>query len=316
MLIIGFFFIYRGRPTASIKIPVDFSYNLLNPLIKVQIEEKGYDLLVDTGSSSNEFTLQKNVVEKVQKKELVENFEMYDLRGNTYSCRTYRIPKIKIKGFSFFDVSVTEQSDEYEANVLVWLTSKVKRKQDARIRGKIGLSVFQKYCCLFDFPNSQIILEKGIKELENVCSLNDFTCIPFSIEPWGVVISVKTDVGESRMILDTGATYSVINNSVSEISRIEELGAGSGRWCYSSSQLIIGGIDYGSWDFALFDIGKEFKVDGCLGADFFLEYTIALDFESMKAYIMKPEKASILTQWKRLKIRTSQFCNRMLSHVH
>lgn len=307
IIIIGFFCFLRRELYSNYyaKIPVSFHYSLLKPLIKVSIEKSINHFLVDLGSS-HEFTFEHHLLEKIKSKKKLEEIKIGDLKRNTYTCETFQIPKLKLGNIPFFNAIVLQQNHEFLQNTQVWQSSKSKemiKNRIAHIDGKIGLPVFQDYNCLFDFPNSIIVLyEKTEKPVDFV---NNFASIPFTMEKCGIVLSIETDSDSLKMALDTGATYSVIRDR-ENLDNIRAITKGSNEWYYETNHLKIGGYDFGPWEFALFNFSKELDIDGCLGADFFLEYVIYLDFDDKKAYIKKPEKYTLLTQWKRLKTRTIQ----------
>jgi len=312
-VVLGVFCIskYRNHPSPGIQLPVNFSHNLLEPLVNIEIEGIKYAVFVDLGSVGYEFHFEDRVLKKIKNKEAVGTGEFGDLRGNLYSCPEFRIPEIKIGDAAIFNSIVTERNHQFLHNVLVWPTSNTQELIDeeaARIDGKIGLPVFQHYNCLFDFPNSVIVLQKNIGDPGKTYPPNKFVRTPFSLEKYGIVLSVETNAGIHRVVLDTGATVSAIRKSIINPVNAKEVEKGY----FSTDKLTIGGCDYGAWGLILFDISEKWDVDGCLGADFFLEHAIYLDFHNNMAYIQRPEKFALLTQWKRLKLRTTQLYRKMV----
>jgi hypothetical protein len=287
-------------------VPVDLSHDLLEPLVDIEIEDSKYKMFVDLGSIRYGLHLEDRALKKIKNKELVGDGEFGDIRGNIYRCSEFRIPEIKIGREFVLDPTATMQDRQFLQNVRLFSGPDVDKRIEDRIErvdGKIGLPIFRNYNCLFDFPNSVIVLYKSVVDMEKLYPPDHFVRVPFSVEKYGVVLSVETDVGIERMVLDTGSTYSMINKSL-----IKE----PNDWIYSTNKLVIEGCNYGSWELALFDISDKWDIHGCLGADFFLEYAICLDFENNIAYIQRPAKFALLTQWKRLKLRATQMCKTAL----
>ena len=104
----------------------------------------------------------------------------------------------------------------------------------------------------------------------------------------------------------------IINKSIIDAKNIKEVEKGSQKRYYPTSKFIIEGCNYGSWELVPFDISGNWEVEGCIGADFFLEHAIYLDFHNNIAYIRKPESFAISTQWKRIKLRATQLYRKMV----
>lgn len=312
-VVLGIFCIskYPNHPSLDIRLPVNFSHSLLEPIVNIEIEGTKYSVFIDLGSVGYEFHLEDRILKKIKNKKALGVGEFSDLRGNLYSCPEFCIPEIKLGEAAIFNSTVTERNHRFLHNAHVWPISNTQRlidEETSRIDGKIGLPVFQNYNCLFDFPNSVIILQKDIEDLEKIYPPNKFVRTPFSIEKYGIVLSIETDAGIHRVVLDTGATVSVIKKSIITPVNTKEVE----EEYYSTNKLIIEGCDYGAWELAQFDISEKWDVDGCLGADFFVEHAVYLDFHNKMAYIQRPEKFALLTQWKRFKFRATQLYRKMV----
>lgn len=316
MIAIGTFLILK-RPkyiSSDIKLPVNFPNHFLEPTVNVLIEGNKYDFLVDLGSTSYAFHLEDRILQKLSNKEALGDGKLCDIKGNVYTAPEFCIPEIKIGGQSIFNSIATKRNHQFLYNVQIGSeqnSQKLIEDKIIRIDGKVGLPLFKQYNCLFDFPNSAIILQKNIKNPEKNYTPSKFVHIPFSIENYGITLSIETDAGVHKMVLDTGATYSVINKKLIPPNQTKEIEQGLQKY-FPTNQLIINGCNFGSWELALFDISDKFDLDGCLGADFFLEYAVYLDFQNKMAYIQKPEKIGLFTQWKRLKIRAKNLLKNMV----
>ncbi len=307
ILLLGLFLILvRERSPAGIELTLRFPYDFLEPLTTVEINGVKRTVLVDLGSAVCDFHLEKRVLLDLKDKERLEDGEMGDLRGNVYPTFQFRVPEIKLGEVSLLNPIVAERNHEHLYNTYAIPgpnTRKLTADRSDRIDGKIGLRVFERYNCLFDFPNSKILLFDH--NAENQCKSDRFIPVPFSIEKYGVVLTVETDGGPRKMVLDTGATHSVIRRSTTKL-------ADPDTWYHSTDHFLIGGCDYGPWDLILFDVSEEWDIDGCIGTEFFLEYPIFLDFKNQVAYIQKPEKFALQTQWKRAKFRMTQLYRKIM----
>lgn len=306
MLVGVSFFLFPFHKKSSIKIPIVFTVDSYHPLIRAEIQGKIYSFLVDSGSTEKLY-LSTSVFDQIQKSESKKLVKLYDLRGNPYQWHIYSVPDVKIDSKEPFELEIVEESPQFHENTCLWKPTKRSTKPDSH--GRIGWQFFSNYCTLIDFPNSSIFKAKSIEDLENdgVLKIDHFIPIPFTIEDGVLVISIETDLGKNRVILDTGSTFCTLK-------RDKVVSFSPGKFYFPSSKLIINGCNFGYWNFALTDFTDRMKTDGLLGADFFLEHAVCLDFENQIAYIQKPV-GILATQWKRGKYYLTQFLLRNFSDL-
>ncbi len=289
--------------SSCIKIPVFFTAKSFNPLIKSEIQGKAYSLLVDSGACDYLY-LSRLTFEGIQKIDLGKTISTHDLRGNPYKWPIYSVPDVKIEPQESATYEIAEEGYEFHENTSLWNSKKRISKPDSH--GRIGWQFFKNYCTLIDFPNSSIFMAKYLEDLENdgFIKIDNFISLPFTIEDGVLVVSIQTDLGESRVILDTGSTFCALKSGKVDPNLVTLLPHG-GRY-FPSSKLIIKGCDFGHWGFALGDFTDRLIADGLLGCDFFLEHAVCLDFQNKIAYIQKPG-GLLATQWKRGKYYLTQF---------
>ncbi len=114
----------------------------------------------------------------------------------------------------------------------------------------------------------------------SICDLFETS---FEMGRWGIVLSIETDIGTRRLILDSGASASIIKNSSLNLSSIKK--EAPGRQMFTTTKFVIGGHDFGPVDLSLFEIASSIDADGFIGLDFLKKYAIYLDFENSKAFI-------------------------------
>ena len=138
------------------------------------------------------------------------------MKGIVYEPQNFLIPKINIGPIKFKEIVLSEHiiKDSY-----VFIRSEKLKNQGIAnkrqfIDGVIGLPLFTNFDCFFDFPHSQILIAINMNDLvkEAKCNFENFVQIPFNLDKEGVVLSVQTDIGKKRLLLDTGATQSVFKN--------------------------------------------------------------------------------------------------------
>src|SRR5271170_1491664 len=84
------------------------------PLIEVDIQNKKHLLEMDLGSKS-QLTLNKKIISNLIKKDSGTLISR-DMLGNKYETPAYLIPLVKVGDFSFGDVIVNEESEDFVLN--------------------------------------------------------------------------------------------------------------------------------------------------------------------------------------------------------
>jgi hypothetical protein len=156
----------------------------------------------------------------------------------------------------------------------------------SRVNGRIGWPLFQQMNCFFDFPNSVMFVAKDMKTLQDEagCALDGFVKTSFDLSHCGLIVSVETDLGRRRFLLDTGSTWSLFKNS-----QVEKKGRS-----FTTDKFQIGGTDFGKTKFCLYEFSDLFEVDGVLGVDFFKRHAICIDFHNKIAYINPSRKSRFI----------------------
>lgn len=272
-----------GLTPSFIQIPVSFFPFNDRPTMEIEIEGKKYRVLIDLGFS-RPLSLQDKSIRKIHKKQFVENSDFMGIKGKIYRVKEFFAPEVKLVNGLLKNVTIVEESLDFFNDGRIFPSMRIwdrfkERLELAIIKGRIGWAVFRETVCFFDFPHSTVYLGKEVAELlEKTGYLSpDFIQIPFEMENYGLIFSIRTDLGIKRFLLDTGATCSLLRGS--EISTKDG---------YITDQFQLAGHELGPWQFCFTTISDAFQCDGILGVDFFKEYPICFDFENQFAYIYQP----------------------------
>lgn len=259
------------------------------PTIQLDIQGKPFSVLVDLGSAQKVY-LDELVLSNIQKTKTSKISQTVDYNGKIYHSPTYRVPEVL--GHEY---EVSQENLQFLENTIL-MPSDVGNPK--KYNGRVGWNFFQNRYLLIDFPNS-IICASDSNSLKR--KLKNFIPVLFSVEKGVLVINIETDSGIQRVLLDTGASFSILENKNIESQSIKILPNGL-AYC-KTKKFQIGDVDFGSWNFLLQDV---VNVNGVIGVDFFLEHAMLFDFDNKVVYIEKP-KGLFETQWKRLKFYIIQF---------
>lgn len=269
-------------------IPVQFfSYSKL-PVIEVVIGEKKYYLELDTGAVGD-IVLKKEILEHINKID-VGVVKTVDINGNIYENLEFLISNIKIGGLDFESVTARQENIALltEGCLVRDSSGRNQEKNELRltnIAGRIGWGILKKHRWYFDFFHSLLWVVDDLNELEmevRYFSILDHVEIPFEIEDNGIVISVDTNIGTKRLMLDTGANVSCLRESLVQKKYAKEIEPG--KWMFLS-KIKIGGVHFGNYPFFLYDFTSMIDVDGVLSIQFFERNGIYLDFQNKRALI-------------------------------
>lgn len=256
---------------------INFDGKLNIPHLNLNIDGKDIEVTLDTGGKEGLYLPLDFIDNIVDKIELSENKKSIDLSGNINITRSFIANNLVINSLIFKKVNVIE----YKPWGLAISSNNEKEESDDF--PAIGLGLFNQYVLTLNFPKSEIIISNDI----NLSLDNTWVELPFRLMDEGLVIEMSDDYKNYQMILDTGASLSMIKaQSLSpESIKIKDEN--------SDYQFVELGVSYVSSDkveaIILDSLPPEFQSDGLLGIDVLQSHLIKIDFKNKKLWI-KPFK--------------------------
>ena len=101
-----------------------------------------------------------------------------------------------------------------------------------------------------------------------------------------VEIAADTDKGLMRLVLDTGATWNVLNEELQSDQALD-VAVWDPANVVEFTHLAIASTELGSVSFHRMPIQMPIHIEGILGVEFFQRHAVFLDFLHSKAYISK-----------------------------
>jgi len=242
------------------RIPITFA-SRSSPTIDASIGGNIYPLELDIGSSFL-LSLRQEILQNVNKTPY-GTAEWSDFKGQRYESPAYTIPEIKIGNLAFTNVIAKQNREDFHINV----TSNTQPMQPI---GVIGLPVLEKYNLFLDFSHSTIYASNDYLPLQQAGLLSqNLLSIPFVLHSDGILLSVETDIGTYRLILDTGSTCTAIRAPHQN----------------STTRFRLMGHDFGARSIFPIDLNSHFDYDGYLGMDFLSEYSLFIDYSNGLIFI-------------------------------
>ena len=252
----------------------DNKYNL--PLIMINYQGEKIQMILDTGSNIA-LHLPMDLINKIPNKmENSEKIRSTDLSGNVTELRSFIIDKLVLNSFIFNSVQVVEYKDWG-----LYISSDQTNDSEDTNEDKpvIGLGLFDDYVLTINYPESNITISDDIAT--NLTP--QWIAIPFDLNGEGLVVNLSDGIKNYKMVLDTGATVSLIKQqSLSPksitISDPEE--------DFKAISLDVNNVANDSVLPIIIDsFPNEFQADGLLGADFLSKNRVKIDFKNKQMWI-------------------------------
>ncbi len=252
------------------------------PCIDIKIEGENYPIMVDLGSRFG-LCINDEVLAKLNKTRRGIQVSR-NIWGTKFKHPKYIIPKLELGSLCFEKSSVTRISAEEKEAVLIW--RKEGKKLPAESIGEIGRGLLKKFNLLFDIQKSRMIATNDTEALQKEgYSVDSFIKIPFKLDYRGIVLKVKTDLGQLKLILDTGTTLTFLKDSM--LPKDGEVSIGyHGLSSINSNRFAIGGTEFGPQNLTFLKMADKLgELHGLLGMDFIQNHVIYIDFSKKVLYI-------------------------------
>lgn len=276
--------LYKALPSFTI-LPIKIDTSGL-PCIDVHIEDKTYPILIDSGSFI-EFELHSNLLNSIRKIPFGSE-QWINFQGINFDCPRYILPTIKIGSSVFKNIKVTALPQEQKDHSLIWKNHNHSNDTFTFV-GSLGRSFFNKKCMLLDVAQSKLILSNHPKHFEQQgYNLKKFINVSTIQSSFGFLLKIDTDIGIKKFLLDTGCTYTILNESYYPQSITKEI-TRHGMKTYTTRLFALEGIDFGHQELHFQNISEKFNdLDGALGMDFIKKHVIYIDFIHNQLYIKLP----------------------------
>ena len=209
---------------------------------------------------------------------------MHGIRGKEYPTNLYQIPKIEIGRMSFIKPIMQEHADQFTNDSVFVQDGSAPSPRDP---GRLGWTLFYNTNLLVDIQNSKMAFCDSLATLKaQGYSIEKFISAPLLIERGLVEFIAETPKGSLRCLLDTGATWNMLNAGLEEGKSIEqEIWKPENVFEYPF--FIIGDQDLGPITMRRVPIKSPIFLGAILGMEFFREHLVFIDFAGKQIYFSK-----------------------------
>ena len=275
-------FISRFAQSAEVTwdLTFDDKYNL--PLIMMDFQGEQIAMTLDTGSKIA-LHLPMDLINKIPNKtENSEKIRSIDLSGGVTELKSFIVNKLELNSFTFNKVQVVEYKDW---GLVISSDPTIDDSEDTdEDKPVIGLGLFDGYVLTINYPESNITISD-----DTSTDLNpNWVAIPFDLNDEGLVVTLSDGIKNYKMVLDTGATVSLIKQqSLSP----ESIKISDPEDDFKSISLDVNNVANDSVLPIIIDsFPNEFQSDGLLGADFLSKNRVKIDFKNKQMWIQPVAK--------------------------
>jgi hypothetical protein len=252
--------------------PVVVPITLLGHFAVVNANIDGIDvpLVFDSGSSAS-VALTQAVLDRVKASPTGESSRGVDAQGNVLVYPKYSISRVQIGAAIFTDV--VAQLDVHDPS---YQATQVGQQ------GFLGTFLLKGYQVVLDYPHRTMTLVPpgGSPDETSRCA---GTVVMFAPQWHGEpVAEVGTDLGRVVVWWDTGTPTSVLSKRF-----VQATGSPQSVATWTSRHLSLGDVDFGPWQFEIWDVSLPPGFDGFIGYNFFAKHVVCMDFPAKRLLVQQ-----------------------------
>lgn len=236
--------------------------------------------MIDTGSSFG-FHLQESQLKKIKGLKKERTYRSIDGKGEVQNNIEYLADSLDVNGIKLTNITVTPFK---KWGLMISGEGELPESPVA------GLGAFKDKQILLDYMSNSLIISDGINH--NSLIKDSFKEFPFQMSPDGLVFDVEQSGHKYHLILDTGATVSIVWSERLKSRKLEtcllvdpEM---DNKGC-EATLFEMKSKDDNIEQFGAVVISGDFKhmgnIDGFIGNNFLKERRMLIDFKSNKVYI-------------------------------
>lgn len=278
------FWLFLFSPSYHAVIPIKTTRSLL-PYVEATIDRQTLPLTIDLGSKL-EITVDIPALQPLKKKPK-ETALWKNIKGKEYEQHTFILSSLKLEDL-VFDSPVAVESTVEEQRESVLYSPECFIGKPKETVGCLGRNLLKKYNLFFDIQQAKMIATDKFENLaKDGYPIKSFTAVPFLLDPKGILVNVKTDLGKLKLLLDTGCTVTIIRDHLNRCNGTNQEKE-FGMPMMTTREFTLGETDFGSQTLYFYKITEKLRdIDGLLGMDFIANHLIYIDFKKKLLYIAR-----------------------------
>jgi hypothetical protein len=241
-----------------------------NPVTVITVGDRKVQAVVDTGGGG--ITLSEDVIRSAGGVRLADERVWNDAFGREHRVPLFKVPVIAIGGQTFHDVVVIQASD--------W-----PKGEGPPVPNAIGQQFLGRYFAVIDYAGLTMTLwPPGTEHVASAACGRTHIPMEQTEDSDLVVTEFDTPSGSFRLAWDTGATSSAISESLAASLRLETIDRDQTSF-YTPTRLSAAGQQFGPMEFVVLPLQLPGDFQGILGANFFSDHVVCLDWEKREVRV-------------------------------
>lgn len=241
------------------------------PIVMAKVDGLDVPLIFGTGDSLA-VVLQQSVIDHIKAAPAPPDATSMglDVKGNLLHVQKFRVSRLQLGDVVFTDVI---------ANLDVHAPN--NQLPDVGQKGLLGTGLLKPYKVVLDYARLTMTLVPAAAN-DTQTELCRGTSVPFAVTPSPAepFTKVDTDVGQVTLVWDTASGWSFVSQKV-----IQRGLAPSSNEDVTTKRLVLGGTDFGPWQFKWMEMSLPPFFDGSIGYDFFLRHVVCIDFPGKRVLV-------------------------------
>ncbi|MBD1558080.1 hypothetical protein HC752_14160 [Vibrio sp. S9_S30] len=257
----------------SLSTPISFTPKGM-PVVTLEIGGQEIDFLLDTGSSAGLHLPKSMMINLKGITDLPEKRKSMNAAGKEFNNSVYHLKMLKLGCLEFEDLEVVALQS--------WGVSVGGEKADTDDLPVIGLGLFSGRTVQISFKDKELSIVNSDQSVSKQWS-------DLGVSKEGIGVAVETKNQLYTLVLDTGASNTLfVSNKVNPKESLEacQYSLGNIPCQLLNEPMTTYGHSFTS-KALLFPIDPRFQLDGLLGADFFHQFDVRIDFDNHKI-LVKP----------------------------
>jgi hypothetical protein len=241
------------------------------PIVMAKVDGMDVPLILGTGDSPA-VVLQQSVLDHIKAAPAPPDATSMglDVKGNLLHFQKFRVSRVQLGDAVFTDVIA--QLDVHAPN---------NQLPDVGQKGLLGTGLLKPYKVVLDYRYLTMTLVPGGAN-DTQTELCRGTSVPFAATPSPTepFTKVDTDVGQLTLAWDTASGWSFVSQKIIQRGLVP-----SSNEDVTTKRLVLGGTDFGPWQFKWMEMSLPPFFDGSIGYDFFLRHVVCIDFPGKRVLV-------------------------------
>jgi len=193
-----------------------------------------------------------------------------DAKGNRLRSPKFRLSRLQLGDAVFNDVIA-----ELDVHSRTYHPPKVGQE------GWLGTGLLKSYEVVLDYPHRTMTLVPRAAN-DTASEQCRGAGVPFAVkeQPTEPFTKADTDLGQLTLVWDTGSGLSLVSQKVVQQGHVK-----ASNEDVTTKRLVVGGTDFGPWQFKWMEMSLPPFFDGSIGYDFFATHVVCIDFPDKRVVI-------------------------------